>query len=160
MIRHPMLVRGLILAVVILVADQVTKMFFLDLVARHSPPIEVTPFLNLVQVWNTGVSFGLFQEDSALRSWILIGVATAVLVWLLLWLWRAQTSLVAVALGAIIGGAIGNIIDRIRFGAVFDFVDLHAFGWHWPAFNLADSAIVVGVGLLLLDSFRPARQAP
>lgn len=152
---------GLVVAVVILLADQASKMFFLDLVARHSPPvIEVAPFFNLVQVWNTGVSFGLFQEDSALRSWILIGVAAAVLVWLLLWLRRAQTSLVAVALGAIIGGAIGNIIDRIRFGAVFDFIDLHALGWHWPAFNLADSAIVAGVGLLLLDSFRPVRQAP
>jgi len=151
---------GLAIAVAILLADQASKMFFLDLVARHSPPVvEVTPFFNLVQVWNTGVSFGLFQEDSALRSWTLVAVAAAVLVWLGLWLRRAQTSLVAVALGAIIGGAIGNIIDRIRFGAVFDFVDLHAFGWHWPAFNLADSAIVVGVGLLLLDSFRPVRQA-
>ena len=160
MIRHSMLIRGLIVAVIILAADQASKVFFLDLIARHSPPvIEVTPFFNLVQVWNTGVSFGLFQEDSPLRSWTLIAVAAAVLVWLFLWLRRAQTSLVAVALGAIIGGAIGNIIDRIRFGAVFDFVDLHAFGWHWPAFNLADSAIVVGVALLLLDSFRPARQA-
>lgn len=160
MTSRTMLIRGLAIAVVILAADQASKMFFLDLVARHSPPvIEIAPFFNLVQVWNTGVSFGLFQEDSALRSWTLIAVAAAVLVWLCLWLWRAQTSLVAIALGAIIGGALGNIIDRIRFGAVFDFVDLHAFGWHWPAFNLADSAIVVGVALLLLDSFRPAKQA-
>ncbi len=151
---------GLIVAVVILAADQASKLFFLDLVTRHSPPvIEIAPFFNLVQVWNTGVSFGLFQEDSALRSWTLVAVAAAVLVWLLLWLRRAQSRLVAVALGAIIGGAIGNIIDRVRYGAVFDFIDLHAFGWHWPAFNLADSAIVVGVALLLLDSFRPARQA-
>jgi len=158
MIRHSMLIRGLILAVVILAADQASKMFFLDVIARHSPPvIEVTPFFNLVQVWNTGVSFGLFQEDSAIRSWTLIAVAAAVLVWLVLWLRRARTRLMALALGAIIGGAIGNIIDRIRFGAVFDFIDLHAFGWHWPAFNVADSAIVIGVALLLLDSFRPAR---
>lgn len=149
---------GLAVALVILAADQASKMVFLDLVAQRSPPvIEVTPFFNLVQVWNTGVSFGLFQEDSIIRSWTLIGVAAAVLVWLGIWLRRAQTRLVGVALGAIIGGAIGNIVDRIRFGAVFDFVDLHAFGWHWPAFNVADSAIVVGVGLLLLDGFRPAK---
>lgn len=160
MIRRDMIFLGLVVAVVTLAADQASKIFFLDLVARHSPPvIEVAPFFNLVQVWNTGVSFGLFQEDSAVRSWTLVAVAIAVLAWLLLWLRRAQTRLVAVALGAIIGGAIGNIIDRIRFGAVFDFVDLHAFGWHWPAFNLADSAIVIGVALLLLDSFRPAKHA-
>lgn len=151
---------GLAVAAVILLADQVSKMVFLDIISQHSPPvIQVTPFFNLVQVWNTGVSFGLFQEDSAARSWTLIGVAAAVLVWLTVWLWRAQNRLVAIALGGIIGGAIGNIIDRVRFGAVFDFVDLHAFGWHWPAFNVADSAIVVGVGLLLLDSFRPAGRA-
>ena len=152
-----MILLGLTVAAVILAGDQFSKMLFLDLVAQHSPPvIYVTPFFNLVQVWNTGVSFGLFQEDSAARSWTLIAVAAAVLVWLALWLWRAQNRLVAVALGGIIGGAIGNIIDRVRFGAVFDFVDLHAFGWHWPAFNVADSAIVVGVVLLLVDSFRPA----
>jgi signal peptidase II len=158
MIRHRMVGTGLVVAAGILLADQITKMFFLDLVAQHSPPvITVTPFFNIVQVWNTGVSFGLFQEDSTVRSWTLIAVAAAVLVWLSLWLWRAQSRLVAVALGGIIGGAIGNIIDRVRFGAVFDFVDLHAFGWHWPAFNVADSAIVIGVGLLLIDGFRPAR---
>jgi signal peptidase II len=77
-----------------------------------------------------------------------------VLVWLLVWLWRAQGRLIGAALGLIVGGAIGNIIDRYRFGAVFDFLDFHAFGWHWPAFNVADSAIVIGVGLLLLDGFR------
>jgi signal peptidase II len=147
---------GGIVAALVLVADQVSKAFFLDFVAQHNPPVvAVTPFFNLVQVWNTGVSFGLFQEDSDLRSWTLIGVAVAVLVWLSIWLWRAQTRLVALGLGGIIGGAIGNIVDRVRFGAVFDFLDFHAFGWHWPAFNLADSTIVVGVGLLLIDGFRP-----
>ncbi|HLT76711.1 MAG TPA: signal peptidase II [Ferrovibrio sp.] len=160
MTRRGLAGTGVAVAAVILLGDQLSKMFFLDLVAQHSPPvIYVAPFFNLVQVWNTGVSFGLFQEDSAVRSWTLVGVAAAVLVWLSIWLWRAHNRLVAVALGGIIGGAIGNIIDRLRFGAVFDFVDLHAFGWHWPAFNLADSAIVVGVGLLLLDGLRPSRDA-
>ncbi|WP_300301822.1 signal peptidase II [Ferrovibrio sp.] len=145
---------GLIVAALILVADQVSKYLLLDLMQQNPNGIVLTPFFNLVLVWNTGVSFGLFQEDTPLRSWTLIGVAAAVLVWLLVWLWRAQGWLIGAALGLIIGGAIGNIIDRYRFGAVFDFLDFHAFGWHWPAFNVADSAIVVGVGLLLLDSIR------
>ncbi|HEX6958607.1 MAG TPA: signal peptidase II [Ferrovibrio sp.] len=149
---------GLIAAVVIVAADQASKAFFMDLLASAQPPvITVLPIFNLVRVWNTGVSFGLFQQDSTLRSWILIGVAVAVLIWLGLWLARTRSALVATALGLIIGGAIGNVIDRVRFGAVFDFLDFHVFGWHWPAFNLADSAIVVGVGLLLLDSFMPRK---
>ncbi|WP_341896242.1 signal peptidase II [Ferrovibrio terrae] len=150
---------GLLLAVAILVADQISKLFFLDLMQQNPAGIVVTPFFNLVMVWNSGVSFGLFQEDSDFRSWTLIGVALGVLVWLGLWLWRCQSGLVAAALGLIIGGAIGNVIDRLRFGAVFDFLDFHAFGQHWPAFNLADSAIVVGVVLLLIDGFRPQKTA-
>lgn len=146
---------GLIVAVLVLVADQLSKLYFLDLMQQNPAGITITPFFNLVMVWNTGVSFGLFQEDSALRSWTLIGVAAAVMIWLAVWLWRAQDRLTGMALGIIIGGAIGNIIDRIRFGAVFDFLDFHAFGWHWPAFNVADSAIVIGVLLLLADGFRP-----
>jgi signal peptidase II len=146
---------GLLVAAAIVAADQISKLIFLDLMQQNPAGIVVAPFFNLVMVWNTGVSFGLFQEDSDFRSWTLIAVACGVLVWLALWLWRCQSGLVALGLGIIIGGAIGNIIDRYRFGAVFDFLDFHAFGWHWPAFNLADSAIVVGVGLLLLDGFRP-----
>jgi signal peptidase II len=156
MMRH-LRVQGVLVATAILVADILTKLFFLDLMQRNPAGIEVTPFFNLVMVWNTGVSFGLFQEDSSSRSWTLIAVSLAVMVWLGWWLWRAHSRLVAVALGMIIGGAIGNVIDRYRFGAVFDFLDFHAFGWHWPAFNLADSAIVVGVLLLLLDGFRPQK---
>ena len=151
---------GLLVALAILVADQISKLFFLDLMQQNPAGIVVTPFFNLVMVWNTGVSFGLFQEDSSFRSWTLIAVALAVLVWLGVWLWRCHSGLVAAALGLIIGGAIGNVIDRYRFGAVFDFLDFHAFGQHWPAFNLADSAIVVGVGLLLLDGFRPPKTTP
>lgn len=158
MTRRPPLF-GLLIAIVILVADQVSKLVFLDLMLRNPGGIVVTPFFNLVTVWNTGVSFGLFSEDTPYRSWTLIAVAIGVLVWLGIWLWRCQSGLVAAALGLIIGGAIANVIDRLRFGAVFDFLDFHAFGWHWPAFNLADSAIVAGVGLLLLDGFRPQKPA-
>lgn len=145
---------GLIVALLILAADQASKAWFLELMQQNPAGIRVTPFFNLVMVWNTGVSFGLFSEDSASRSWTLIGVSLAVLVWLGIWLWRCSDRFVALALGLIIGGAIGNIVDRYRFGAVFDFLDFHALGWHWPAFNVADSAIVIGVGLLLLDGLR------
>lgn len=148
---------GLLIAVATLVADQISKLFFLDLMQQNPQGIVVTPFFNLVMVWNTGVSFGLFQEDSDFRSWTLIAVALGVMVWLGLWLWRTRTWLAAVALGLIIGGAIGNVIDRLRFGAVFDFLDFHAFGQHWPAFNVADSAIVVGVVVLILDGFLPQK---
>lgn len=150
---------GLLVAVGILVADQISKVFFLDLMQQNPGGIIVTPFFNLVMVWNTGVSFGLFSEDSASRSWTLIAVSFAVMIWLGWWLWRAHSALAAVALGMIIGGAIGNVIDRYRFGAVFDFLDFHAFGWHWPAFNVADSGIVIGVLLLLADGFRPQKTA-
>jgi signal peptidase II len=150
---------GLLVAVGILVADQISKLFFLDLMQQNPGGIVVTPFFNLVMVWNTGVSFGLLSEDSASRSWTLIAVSFAVMIWLGWWLWRAHSALVAVALGMIIGGAIGNVIDRYRFGAVFDFLDFHAFGWHWPAFNVADSGIVIGVLLLLADGFRPQKTA-
>lgn len=150
---------GLLVAVGILAADQISKLFFLDLMQQNPGGIIVTPFFNLVMVWNTGVSFGLFSEDSASRSWTLIAVSFAVMIWLGWWLWRAHSALVAVALGMIIGGAIGNVIDRYRFGAVFDFLDFHAFGWHWPAFNVADSGIVIGVLLLLADGFRPQKTA-
>lgn len=157
MTRRAIIGIGLAVAALVLVLDQVSKEYFLDLVAQYSPPvIVVTPFFNLVQVWNTGVSFGLFQDDTTSRSMILIGVALAVLVWIGIWLWRTTSRLAAVALGGIIGGAVGNIIDRLRFGAVFDFLDFHAFGWHWPAFNVADAAIVVGVILLLADGYLPA----
>jgi signal peptidase II len=150
---------GLLIAVGIFVADQISKYAFLDLMQQNPGGIAVTPFFNLVMVWNTGVSFGMFSEDSAHRAWTLIAVSFVVTAGLLWWLWRNHSGLVAVSLGMIIGGAMGNVIDRYRFGAVFDFLDFHAFGWHWPAFNVADCAIVVGVLLLLADGFRPRKTA-
>lgn len=154
--RTAIRITGLVVAVLVVLADQASKRLILDLVAQHVPPvIRVTGFFNLVEVWNTGVSFGLFQEDSTLRSLILIGVAAAVMLWLGIWLWRGRSRLAGVALGAVIGGALGNILDRWQHGAVYDFLDFHVAGWHWPSFNLADSAIVVGVALLLLDGYRP-----
>jgi signal peptidase II len=132
--------------------DQASKWVMLEHVLNPPRVIEVTPFFNLVYAWNLGVSFGLFDEVGAANRWVLPLVAMAVAAFLAWWLLRSRHWVLSLGLGLIIGGAIGNVIDRIRFGAVFDFLDLHAAGWHWPAFNLADSAITVGVVLLIVDS--------
>ena len=144
---------GLCLAVLIVAADQISKAAALD--SWFFPPrmIELTPFLNLVAVWNSGVSFGFLAGSAAAMPYILASLAGAVTVFLVAWLFRTRRYLVAIALGCVIGGAVGNVIDRLRFHAVVDFIDLHVAGYHWPAFNLADSTITIGVGLLLLDSF-------
>lgn len=148
-----MVALGLAVAAVVLVLDQITKMYFYNLlVAEGRRAIEVLPFLNLVTVWNYGISFGMFNTGSSGASLVFVAVALAIVAALGFWLRTAPRRLVAVALGLVIGGALGNVIDRLRFGAVFDFIDFHAFGWHWPAFNIADSAITVGVALLLVDA--------
>ena len=95
--------------------------------------------LDLTMVWNRGVTFGLLTGDNPWNQMILAGLAAMIAVVLLRWLWRAENGLIAAALGMVIGGAIGNVIDRFRFGAVVDFVDAHAGGWHWYVFNVADA---------------------
>lgn len=147
-----MLRLGLGIAAVALVLDQATKAWLLGVLAARPEGIALTPFFNLVMVWNRGISFGLFRSDDPAQAWLLVGLAAAVVLVLIVWLRRVRAALPATGIGLVIGGAIGNIIDRLRFGAVADFFDAHAFGWHWPAFNVADSAIVAGVGLLLLDA--------
>jgi lipoprotein signal peptidase len=115
-------------------------------------------------VWNRGVTFGLLSGDGPWNHLILALLAAAIAVFLLRWLARAETRTVAVALGAVIGGAVGNVVDRLRFGAVVDFVDTYAWGWHWYVFNIADAGIVCGVAALIADAlFRrapEAKQAP
>ena len=154
-----MLRLGLLFSLVLVLADQLTKILAMNTLLAGGKAIEVAPFLNLVVVWNRGVSFGLFSHDWAGAPWVLSALAVAIVVLLCFWLARAQRRLTALALGAVIGGAIGNVIDRARFGAVYDFVDLHYAGWHWPAFNLADSAITLGVVALLVDSLFFDRQS-
>ena len=150
-----MLRLGLAVAGLVVVLDQLTKWAILAWLDRA---IALTPFFNLVVVWNRGVSFGMFDSDGALAPWLLSGLALAVVALLLGWLRRVDHPLTAAGLGLIIGGAVGNVIDRVRFGAVIDFLDFHALGWHWPAFNVADSAICVGAGLLLFDGLLMRRR--
>ena len=146
---------GVAAALLVLAADQASKawiLFGLDLPSLGS--VAVLPFLNFTMVWNRGVTFGLLGGLGAAGAWLLAGVALAVVVALAIWLRRAETRLVAAALGAIAGGAVGNVIDRLRFGAVVDFLHAHAFGYSWYVFNVADAAIVCGVAALVLDSLR------
>lgn len=143
---------GLAIALTVIVADQATKQWMLDLVFEPPRRLEVVPGLDLVPVWNRGVSFGLFDSDSAALPYLLAGVSIAVATGLAVWLHRAATRRLRIALALVIGGALGNVVDRFRFGAVVDFIDVHWGAWHWPAFNVADSAITIGVLLVVLDS--------
>lgn len=147
------------IGVMVLVVDQLTKWFALEHLLAPPRLIEVTPFLNLVLGFNTGVSFGLLENDSAYGPWLLSGAALLVVAVLVVWAARSDSRAEAASFGAIAGGALGNVVDRLRQGAVTDFIDLHAFGWHWPTFNVADIGITGGVGLLLLSGLWP-RKAP
>jgi len=157
--RLPLL--GVVAALVVLAADQASKYWVLYLLnLPEIVQVVVLPFFNLTMVWNRGVTFGLLASDSAWGHFVLAGVAAVVVIALGVWLKRAETWFVAVALGSIAGGAVGNVIDRLRFGAVVDFLHFHAFGWSWYVFNVADAAIVCGVATLVADSLlrRPATE--
>ncbi len=112
--------------------------------------IELLPFFNLVMVWNKGVSFGMFAGDDSSGAMILIATSLIITAFLLFWLLTVHEKSIAVAISVIIGGALGNVHDRARFGAVADFFDFHFLGWHYPAFNIADCAIVLGVAYIVL----------
>jgi signal peptidase II len=148
---------GGLLTAGILVADQVTKSIAHASLFENPQIIEVTGFFNLVPVWNHGVSFGMFADGSEMTRWLLTGFAAIVSIALIIWMLRGGSRFLVFSLALIIGGAIGNIIDRLWYGAVIDFVDLHVLGYHWPAFNLADSVICMGVVMLIIDNFRAPR---
>ncbi|OHC76054.1 MAG: signal peptidase II [Rhodospirillales bacterium RIFCSPLOWO2_12_FULL_58_28] len=144
---------GLAVAALVIMIDQVSKWWIVFNVMRPSPyAIPVTSFFNIVMTWNRGVSFGMFDSASSLNNVILPILAAVIVGVLLAWLRRAASYRVTIAIGMIIGGAVGNIIDRIHFGAVADFLDFHIAGYHWPAFNAADSGITVGAVILIVDS--------
>jgi signal peptidase II len=145
--------QAMALVALTVVADQVSKELLLRYLLKVGALLPVIDgFFQLVVVWNRGVSFGLMGGDTALPPWALSGVAIIVCIGLFVWLRRTDRLLTGWGIGLVMGGAIGNVIDRARWGAVFDFADFHVHEWHWPAFNVADSAIVVGVGLMLIDS--------
>jgi len=146
-----MLRYGLILAASVVIADQAVKWLVLNYFLTHADPVEVTSFFNLVLAWNRGVSFSLFHSDEAYAPFALSALAIVISVGLTIWLTRIEQRWPATGVGLVIGGAIGNVVDRLRFGAVVDFLDFHWGEYHWPAFNIADSAITIGVLFLVSD---------
>jgi signal peptidase II len=158
---------GLIAALAVLLLDQASKLWLLFVfdIARRGA-VRVTPFFDLVLAWNTGISYGWFQTESAAGQAVLLAIKAIAVVVLAVWMARSQTRMAAIALGLIIGGALGNAIDSVAYGAVVDFALFHVQigekDLSWYVFNLADTAIVAGVAALLYDSLfgEPAAKAP
>jgi signal peptidase II len=143
------------LAGVVLLLDQLTKLAVINQLAAYVDVIAVTGFFNLVHVHNTGAAFSLFADQPGWQRGFFIGVAGIATVVILYLLRKTrERRMFSIALALILGGAIGNVIDRILYGHVIDFLDVHAAGWHWPAFNVADSAITIGAALLIWDGLR------
>jgi signal peptidase II len=156
MTRH--LRPGVIAAIAVLALDQASKLWLLYVFdIAHRGAVALTPFLDLVLAWNVGISFGWFQNDSPATQITLMVVKAAAVIVLAIWMARSRTLMATIALGLIIGGALGNAIDRVAYGAVVDFALFHVqIGgntFNWYVFNLADVAIVAGVAALLYDSF-------
>ncbi|GEP04248.1 signal peptidase II [Methylobacterium oxalidis] len=149
---------GLAALLATLVLDQASKLWLYlgtDLVLTQ--PWRFGPYAEFVVVWNRGVSYGLFQQEGGFGRWFLVVLSLVAALGLGVWMRRAHSRLLALALGLIAGGALGNAIDRAAYGAVFDFVHLHAGTWSWYVFNVADAAIVAGVIGLILDGLMPQR---
>jgi signal peptidase II len=157
---------GLAVAAIACVLDQASKLYLLFVIDLANNPLRVGPFFDFVLTRNTGISYGLFQTQGPLGAWLLLGFKALAVLLLWLWLSRAQNRLTGLALGLIIGGAVGNAIDRLAYGWVADFVFFHVSGanwrFRWYVFNLADVAIVAGVAGLLYESLvgERAQKAP
>ncbi|HKM62935.1 MAG TPA: signal peptidase II [Acidisphaera sp.] len=146
---------GVLAAVLIFAADQASKAWILyGIELPLQGRIDLLPVLSLTMVWNRGVTFGLLTGTGWASEAVLAAIALAVVAALAVWLRRAESRLTAIALGSVAGGAIGNVLDRLRFGAVVDFIHVHVGTWSWYVFNVADAAIVCGVAALVLDGLR------
>ena len=157
-LRQPSMPHWLALAGAVVLIDQATK-FWAVAALSDRPPIEVTPFFNLVLLYNRGAAFSFLASAAGWQRELFIGIAAVASLWILFLLKRhSRQVLFCVALSMILGGAISNVIDRLMIGAVVDFLDFHAYGHHWPAFNAADSAITCGAALLIWDGLRSSRQ--
>jgi signal peptidase II len=150
---------GLIAAALALAADQGSKLFMLYGAGFvHMPPgqsIPVLPFFNLVMVWNRGISYGLFPASSRLGTALLVTVSLAAVAGLTWWLWRSGSRALTAGFGLVIGGALGNLIDRLLYGQVADFFHFYGFGYDWYVFNIADLAITLGAVAIIYDVLKP-----
>jgi signal peptidase II len=153
---NPLRRLGIWIVALVFLADQALKLWLLfGLRLAEEGPFQLAPFLEIVLAWNRGISYGLFQQSTDFGRWALVAISIVAAIWLGRWLWRADDRLTVVSLALIIGGALGNGLDRIVYGAVVDFVHVHVGSFSWYIFNIADAAIVFGVLGLLYESFRP-----
>lgn len=143
---------GLIIAAAVIVADQLSKYYVLQQMLGVNGYLPFGDYFNVVKAWNTGVSFSMLNNYGHAGVYILSAIAVVVVLMLYHWLKKEDNRFTQVALGMIMGGALGNVIDRLRFGAVFDFLDFHIADMHWPAFNVADSFICIGATLIIVQS--------
>ena len=149
----------LLVGLAVFVADLVTKQVMLGWIFTPPQRVEILPFLNFTPVWNPGISFGMLADAGALMPVILTVVALAVAAWMV-WKGPSFRRLERIGAGLIAGGAVGNALDRIRFGKVVDFIDVYVQTWHWPAFNIADAAITVGAFLWIVSLFVEQENGP
>ncbi|MDQ0316165.1 signal peptidase II [Amorphus orientalis] len=151
--QRPLWRYGFLVAAIVLVVDQAVKLWLLRVVdIAATGPIRVTSFMDLVLVWNQGISYGMFQQETELGRWLLVVFTLIIVAFLCYWLATARDRWIATSLALIVGGAVGNIIDRIAYGAVADFVHLYAGSFSWYVFNVADATIAFGVIGLLIDA--------
>lgn len=143
---------------ILIFLDQVTKWWIINYIMQPIKILPITPFFNIVLTWNSGISFGIFSNQGSFSVIILSTLATLIVFFLGVWLMKAENKKLIIGLICIIGGAIGNIIDRVYHGAVIDFLDFHIKSYHWPAFNVADSCIFIGATLIILDSLFPDKK--
>jgi signal peptidase II len=145
---------AILIAVATLVLDQASKLYLLFVFELFlHEPVSLGPFIELIVVWNRGISYGLLQQETDLGRWLLTGFSLIAAIGLCIWMLRTPHRFLAVAIALIVGGAVGNAIDRIAYGAVFDFIHVHVGTFSWYVFNVADAAIVAGVIGLVYDSF-------
>jgi signal peptidase II len=149
---------ALLAAAVVAALDQASKWWIVEKLMQPPRVVPLTPFLDLVLVHNRGITFGMFNSGGSLQPLLFTALAVVIAAGLLIWLRGVTRCWVATAIGAILGGAVGNVLDRLRLGAVVDFIDAHIGGWHWPAFNVADSAISVAVVLIAVDALFSAKE--
>lgn len=150
---------GLWIVILVFALDQALKLWLLfGVELAENGPFAVTPFMDIVLAWNRGISYGLFQQYTDFGRWLLVVVSFVAAIWLGRWMWHAPGRLTVVSLALIIGGALGNGVDRAVYGAVVDFVHLYYRSFSWYIFNIADAAIVVGVVGLLYESLRPSAE--
>ncbi len=149
---------GLLGSFFVLVLDQALKSFMIELLTSPPRVIPVTPFFNLALGYNRGISFGLLNDLGTWGPFMLSSTTILIIGFLLFWLWNSERPIDGAAISFIIGGALGNLVDRIRDGAVTDFLDFYIASYHWPAFNLADISIFIGAGILMIQSFRTVRR--